>query len=29
MYTYADYTRFNDERRELLQGIKERGLVYG
>ena len=29
MYAYADYARLNEERRELLQGIKDRGLVYG
>ena len=29
MYTYADYARLNEERRELVKGIKERGFVYG
>jgi len=29
MYTYADYARLNEERRDLLKGIKARGLVYG
>lgn len=29
MYAYADYARLNEERRELVKGIKERGLVYG
>ena len=29
MYTYADYARLNEERRELVKGIKARGLVYG
>ena len=29
MYTYADYARLNEERRDLVKGIKERGLVYG
>ncbi|MCE3222384.1 MAG: putative Nucleotidyltransferase [Nitrospira sp.] len=29
MYAYADYARLNEERRELVQGIQERGLVYG
>ena len=29
MYAYADYARLNEERRELMKGITERGLVYG
>jgi predicted nucleotidyltransferase len=29
MYTYADYARLNEERRELVKGITERGFVYG
>ncbi len=29
MYTYADYARLNEERRDLLKDIKARGLVYG
>ena len=29
MYTYADYARLNEERREVLKGIAHRGLVYG
>lgn len=29
MYAYADYARLNEERRDLLKGITERGLVYG
>ena len=29
MYTYADYARLNEERREVLKGITHRGLVYG
>jgi hypothetical protein len=29
MYTYADYARLNEERRDLLKGIKARGLAYG
>lgn len=29
MYAYADYARLNEERRELVKGITERGLVYG
>jgi len=29
MYTYADYARLNEERKELLKGITERGFVYG
>ena len=28
MYAYADYARLNEERRELVKGITERGLVY-
>jgi predicted nucleotidyltransferase len=28
MYTYADYARLNEERKELLKGITERGSVY-
>ena len=29
MYAYADYARLNEERREIVKGITERGLVYG
>jgi len=29
MYVYADYARLNEERKELLKGITQRGLVYG
>lgn len=29
MYAYADYARLNEERRELVKGITERGFVYG
>lgn len=29
MYAYSDYARLNEERRELLKNIKERGLIYG
>lgn len=29
MYAYSDYARLNEERRELLKDIKERGLIYG
>ena len=29
MYTYADYARLHEERRDLVKGIKARGLVYG
>ncbi len=29
MYAYADYARLNEERRDLLKGITQRGLVYG
>jgi len=29
MYTYADYARLSEERRDLLKGIKARELVYG
>ncbi|MEW6246463.1 MAG: nucleotidyltransferase domain-containing protein [Nitrospirota bacterium] len=29
MYAYADYARLNEERREIVKGIAERGLVYG
>ena len=29
MYTYADYARLNEERRDILKGIAARGLVYG
>lgn len=29
MYAYADYARLNEERRDLVKSIKERGLVYG
>jgi predicted nucleotidyltransferase len=28
MYAYADYARLNEERRELVKGIQERGSVY-
>lgn len=29
MYTYADYARLNEERKDVLKGITQRGLVYG
>jgi len=29
MYAYSDYARLNEERRELLNDIKARGLIYG
>jgi|CXWL01.1.fsa_nt_gi predicted nucleotidyltransferase len=29
MYAYADYARLNEERREIVKGITERGFVYG
>jgi hypothetical protein len=29
MYAYSDYARLNEERREILKGIANRGLVYG
>lgn len=29
MYAYSDYARLNEERRDLLKDIKERGLIYG
>lgn len=29
MYTYSDYARLNEERRELVKNITERGFVYG
>ena len=29
MYAYSGYARFNEERRALLEDIKERGLIYG
>lgn len=29
MYAYSDYARLNEERRELVKGITERGVVYG
>ncbi len=29
MYVYSDYARLNEERREILDGIKKRGQVYG
>jgi predicted nucleotidyltransferase len=29
MYAYSDYTRLNEERREILKKIRESGLVYG
>jgi hypothetical protein len=28
MYAYSDYARLNEERRETLKGIPERGLIY-
>jgi predicted nucleotidyltransferase len=29
MYALADYARLNEERREIVKGITQRGLVYG
>ena len=29
MYTYSDYARLNEERRDILKRISARGLVYG
>ena len=29
MYAYSDYARLNEERREIVKGITNRGLVYG
>lgn len=29
MYVYSDYARLNEERREILKGITNSGLVYG
>ena len=29
IYAYSGYARLNEERRELLKDIKERGLIYG
>ncbi len=29
MYAFADYARLNEERREIVKGIQQRGLVYG
>ncbi|MBI5316753.1 MAG: nucleotidyltransferase domain-containing protein [Nitrospirae bacterium] len=29
MYAYADYARLNEERREIVKGITQRGLIYG
>jgi hypothetical protein len=29
MYAYSDYARLNEERRELVKNITERGFVYG
>lgn len=29
MYAYSDYARLNEERREVVKGITERGVVYG
>lgn len=29
MYAYSDYARLNEERRDILGDIKERGLIYG
>ena len=28
MYAYADYARLNEERRDLIKGTTQRGLVY-
>lgn len=29
MYAYSDYARLNEERKELVKNITERGFVYG
>jgi len=29
MYTYSDYARLNEERREILKRVKASGLIYG
>ncbi len=29
MYAHSDYARLNEERRDILRDIKERGLIYG
>ena len=29
MYAYSDYARLNEERREIVKGVTERGVVYG
>lgn len=29
MYSYADYARLNEERRDIVKGVTARGLVYG
>jgi uncharacterized protein len=29
MYTYSDYARLNEERREILKRVSASGLVYG
>lgn len=29
MYTYSDYARLNEERREIVKSIAKRGFVYG
>jgi len=29
MYAYSNYARLNEERRDILRDIKERGLIYG
>lgn len=29
MYTYSDYARLNEERRDILKRIRASGLVYG
>ena len=29
LYAYSDYARLNEERRDILRDIKERGLIYG
>lgn len=29
MYTYSDYARLNEERREILKRVRASGLVYG
>ena len=28
-YVYSSYARLNEERREILKDVHERGLVYG